>query len=75
MIPAHENLQSAEQEYVFDQILSVFGNNLAENFTVFFSFADGKTPAATGEIENSGISRKFMLQFDKSALYAKNIET
>ena len=74
VIPAHENLQSAEQEYVFDQILSVFGNNLAESFTVFFSFADRKTPAATGEIENTGISPKFMFQFNNSALYAKNID-
>ena len=74
VIPANENLQSAEQRYVFDQILSVFGDNLAENFTVFFAFADGKTPAATGEIENSGISRKFMFQFNNSALYAKNID-
>ena len=74
MIPAHENLQSAEQKYVFGQILSVIGDNLAENFTVFFSFADGKTPAATGEIENTGISRKFMFQFNNSALYAKNID-
>ncbi|KAK7895237.1 hypothetical protein WMY93_020562 [Mugilogobius chulae] len=35
---------TATQQYVFDSVLSIFGNDVAENIRVLITFADGELP-------------------------------
>ena len=62
------------QKYVFHSILSVFGNDVADNIFLMVTFCDGKKPPVLGAVETAGVPfRKDIFKFNNSALFANNI--
>ncbi|KAJ3603425.1 hypothetical protein NHX12_029514 [Muraenolepis orangiensis] len=67
------------QRYVFDSVLSIFGNNVADNIRILVTFADGQLPPVLTAIKESeapcpkrkdGLPVHF--KFNNSALFADN---
>ncbi|KAJ3595282.1 hypothetical protein NHX12_004586 [Muraenolepis orangiensis] len=70
---------TATQRYVFDSVLSIFGNNVADNIRILVTFADGQLPPVLTAIKESeapcpkrtnGLPVHF--KFNNSALFADN---
>ncbi|XP_048029404.1 uncharacterized protein LOC125257035 isoform X2 [Megalobrama amblycephala] len=67
------------QKYIFDSILSIFGNDIAENILVMVTFADGKKPLVLEAIKVSEVpcstnesEEPLYFKFNNSALFATN---
>ncbi|KAK7879286.1 hypothetical protein WMY93_033933 [Mugilogobius chulae] len=67
------------QQYVFDSILSIFGNDVAENIRVLVTFADGELPPVLETITKAGVpcpkdddGKPAHYKFNNSALFAGN---
>ncbi len=73
---------SANQRYIFDSVLSIFGKDIAENIIVLVTFADGKDvpvleaiKAAELPCQKNKKGQPTHFQFNNSAVYAdKKIE-
>ena len=57
------------QKYIFDQILSLFGKDIADNIFLLLTFADGKKPQVLSGSEKARIPYKKHFKFYNSALY------
>ena len=62
------------QSYVFHSILSVFGNDVANNLFIMVTFADGQAPPIMAAITEAKIECKKHYKFNNSALFASNKE-
>lgn len=62
------------QEYIFDSILSIFGNNVANNIFMLVTFADGQKPPVMDAIAKANIPSQKYYKFNNSALFADNTE-
>nr|XP_045610672.1 uncharacterized protein LOC123765879 [Procambarus clarkii] len=62
------------QTYIFDQILSLFGKDIADSIFLLLTFADGQPPQVLSGIKESGIPYRKHFKFNNSALYANNIQ-
>ncbi|XP_068232723.1 uncharacterized protein [Palaemon carinicauda] len=60
------------QRYIFDQILSLFGKDIAENIFMLLTFADGQPPQVLSGIKEAKMPYKKYFKFNNSALYACN---
>ena len=60
------------QSYVFHSILSVFGNDVANNLFMMVTFADGQDPPIMAAISEAKIECKKHYKFNNSALFASN---
>ena len=60
------------QNYVFHSILSVFGNDVANNLFIMVTFADGQDPPVMAAIAEAKIECKKYFKFNNSALFASN---
>ena len=60
------------QNYVFHSILSVFGNDVANNLFIMVTFADGMDPPVMAAIAEAKIECKKYYKFNNSALLASN---
>ena len=60
------------QSYVFHSILSVFGNDVANNLFIMVTFADGQDPPIMAAISEAKIECKKHYKFNNSALFASN---
>ncbi|KAF3857673.1 hypothetical protein F7725_010874 [Dissostichus mawsoni] len=67
------------QKYVFDSVLSIFGNDVTENLQVLVTFADGQRPPVLEAINASGVpcpktedGLPVHFKFNNSALFAQN---
>ncbi|XP_066967854.1 uncharacterized protein [Macrobrachium rosenbergii] len=60
------------QRYIFDQILSLFGKDIAENILLLLTFADGQKPQVLSGIKEADIPYRKFFKFNNSALYALN---
>ena len=58
------------QQYVFDAILSVFGNDVADNIFLMITFADGMKPPVLDAVEAANVPNKAFFKFNNSALFA-----
>ncbi|XP_063873078.1 uncharacterized protein LOC135107310 [Scylla paramamosain] len=58
------------QSYIFEQILSLFGKDIADNIFLLLTFADGKKPQVLSGIKEAKIPFKKYFKFNNSALYA-----
>ena len=58
------------QEYIFDSVLSIFGNNLKNNIFLLTTFADGGKPPVLDAIKVAKIPYKDSFKFNNSALYS-----
>ena len=63
------------QEYIFTSILSIFGNDVAENIFILITFADGQTPPVMEAIKKAKIPAQKFHKFNNSAIFADNTET
>ncbi|KAJ8404056.1 hypothetical protein AAFF_G00344060 [Aldrovandia affinis] len=72
---------SANQKYIFDSILSIFGKDIAENIVMLVTFADGKEIPALEAIKAADLpchknkkGKPTHFKFNNSSLYAQNRE-
>ena len=63
------------QEYIFDSVLSIFGNDVSQNIFLMLTFADGQHPPVLDAIRKATIPCEKYFKFNNSALFAKNAET
>ncbi|CAL8366446.1 unnamed protein product [Boreogadus saida] len=69
---------TATQKYVFDSVLSLFGNDVADNIRILVTFADGQHPQILDAINEAGVpcpKKKGLpihFKFNNSALFADN---
>lgn len=70
---------TASQKYVFDSVLSIFGKDVAENFQILVTFADGQRPPILEAINQSKVpcpktpeGLPVHFKFNNSALFADN---
>lgn len=70
---------TATQRYVFDSVLSIFGNDVAENIRVLVTFADGQPAPVLKAIKAAGVpcpktddGLPAHYKFNNSALFAEN---
>jgi len=61
---------TVQQKYVFDQILSIFGKDIAENIFFLITFADGDVPPVLASIESHEIPYINYFTFNNSALFS-----
>ncbi|XP_064106886.1 uncharacterized protein LOC135215862 [Macrobrachium nipponense] len=59
------------QIYIFDQILSLFGKDIADNIFLLLTFADGQKPQVLSGIKGAKIPYRKFFKFNNSALYAR----
>ena len=56
--------------YVFDQILSVFGNDVGENIFTMITFADSNKPPVLEALKEAKVPYSKSFRFNNSALYS-----
>ena len=64
------------QKYIFDSILSIFGNDVSRNIFLIITFSDGQRPPVLEAVKEANIpnyTEKFF-KFNNSALFAENHE-
>ena len=57
------------QQYIFDQILALFGKDIGENIFLLLTFADGKEPQVLNGIKQSGMPYQDYYKFNNSVLF------
>ncbi|XP_076104257.1 uncharacterized protein LOC143072961 isoform X2 [Mytilus galloprovincialis] len=62
------------QKYIFDQILSMFGKDIANNIFVLITFADGKKPPVIDALTKAKVPFNTSFKFNNSALFEPNAE-
>ena len=67
---------TSTQEYIFDSILSIFGNDVSKNIFIMVTFADGQRPPVLEAIKEAKIPNHCAkhFKFNNSALFAENNE-
>ena len=63
------------QEYIFNSVLSIFGNDVCKNIFMMLTFADGQQPPVLEAIKKANIPSDKYFKFNNSALFAENKET
>lgn len=72
---------TVNQKYIFDSIINLFGNDIAENFIVMMTFCDGQDPQLKDALISKESSLKpiikfikypWYLKFNNSAIFARN---
>ena len=61
-----------EQVYVFSAVLDIFGNDVVENISILFTFADAQPPPAQEVVKKAEIphAEGAVFKFNNSAVYA-----
>ena len=62
------------QEYIFNSVLSIFGNDVSKNIFMMLTFADGQQPPVLEAIKKANIPSDKHFKFNNSALFAENKE-
>ena len=57
-------------KYIFDSVLSIFGNDIASNIFLLITFADNKTPPVLSAVKAANIPYCADFRFNNSALYS-----
>jgi hypothetical protein len=60
------------KKYIFDKILSIFGNDIEKNIFMMVTFADGSRPPVVDTLKKAEIKYSELFKFNNSALFAKN---
>jgi len=63
------------QEYIFNSVLSIFGNDVSKNIFMMLTFADGQQPPVLEAIKKANIPSDKYFKFNNSALFAENKES
>ncbi|XP_045203645.2 uncharacterized protein LOC123556761 [Mercenaria mercenaria] len=62
------------QMYIFQSVMSLFGNDVERNICSLITFADGKEPPVLAAMKASGLPFGCTFAFNNCALYAKNVK-
>ena len=62
------------QRYIFDSILSLFGNDIKDNISFLITFADGNTPPVLQALKECDLLFGSYFLFNNSGLFASNSE-
>ncbi|EDR26286.1 hypothetical protein, conserved [Entamoeba dispar SAW760] len=74
---------TANQKYIFGNIIDLFGKNVKENFIAMLTFCDGQDPQIINALQSNEcifssiipyIDKPWYLKFNNSAIYADNTE-
>ena len=57
------------QKYIFDSILSLFGQDIGENIFLLFTFADARKPQALSAVKEDGMPYQKCFKFNNSAIF------
>ena len=65
------------QKYIFDSILSIFGNDVFRNIFLIITFSDGQRPPVLEAVKEANIPNytERFFKFNNSALLAENHES
>lgn len=63
------------QKYIFDAVLSIFGNDIVDNIFLLTTFADADVPSVLEATRVADIPYKEFFKFNNSALFASNVST
>ena len=76
VVQASQARLTSTQEYIFDSILSIFGNDVSKNIFMMITFADGQRPPVLAAIKEAKIPShsENYFKFNNSALFAENNE-
>ena len=76
VIQASQARLTAEQMYVFNAVLNIFGNNVIKNICLLFTFADAQLPPALETVKREKITfpDEGVFKFNNSAVYAGHID-
>ena len=76
VIQASQSRLTAEQMYVFNSVLDIFGNDVAKNICLLFTFADAQPPPALATVKKEGIpfGENGVFKFNNSAVFADNTD-
>ena len=76
VVQASQARLTSTQQYIFDSILSIFGNDVSKNIFMMITFADGQRPPVLEAIKEAEIPRQSekFFKFNNSALFAENNE-
>ena len=58
------------QRYIFDSILSIFGQDISSNINVLITFADGKEPPVIAALKAGNLPFQKTFKFNNSALFS-----
>ena len=72
VIPATTTRLTPSQRFLYDQILSLFGNDVKDRFVLLSTFADQEEPQTLAAVKQAGISCRGSYQFNAGCLYKKN---
>eukprot|EP01083_Nonionella_stella_P268586 908074_1 len=67
VIPAHQAQLTTTQNYMFTQVLSNFGKDLADNILILMTLADDKKPPALAALKMSNVPFTSHFEFNHSA--------
>jgi GTP-binding protein EngB required for normal cell division len=72
IIQASSAKLTEEQSYVFNSVLDIFGNDVADNISILFTFADAQTPPALEVVKKADIPYRegSTFKFNNSAVFA-----
>ena len=72
VIQSSQSRLTAEQMYVFDSVLNIFGKDVTENICLLFTFADAQPPPALKTVEEEKIPfpKNGVFKFNNSAVFA-----
>jgi hypothetical protein len=72
VIQASQARLTAEQMYVFNAVLNIFGNDVIKNICLLFTFADAQPPPALATVRKEKIpfTEEGVFKFNNSAVYA-----
>lgn len=72
LVKAPDARLTHSQKYIFDSILSLFGNDIKENICCLVTFADGNTPPVLDALKESNLLFDPYFPFNNSGLFANN---
>ncbi|CAG0887783.1 unnamed protein product [Darwinula stevensoni] len=71
VVQASQARLTPSQKYVFDCVLSLFGNDVKDSIFLLATFADNQTPPVLTAVKEASIPCQKVFKFNNSALFAK----
>lgn len=72
LIKAPDARLTPTQMYIFNAIMSLFGQDIENNFCMLVTFADGKRPPVLSALKEANLPHNQYFPFNNSGLFAEN---
>ncbi|XP_053384009.1 uncharacterized protein LOC123537493 [Mercenaria mercenaria] len=72
LVKAPDARLTPTQKYIFNAIMSLFGQDIKDNFCMLVTFADGKPPEVLSALKEAKLPYKEFFPFNNSGLFAEN---